>query len=61
MTKDQALVNIAALYRTFNAADSDSPEDWTKPLMAATCCQPLDQLISAMLTKEEREQFYANL
>jgi hypothetical protein len=64
MTKTQALAKIAELYRTFNAADScDSVdrEDWTKPEMAGTCCRPLDQLLSAMLTTEEFEEFIANL
>lgn len=64
MTKAQALAHISALYRTFNAADAQDSEDradWTTPNMAADGCKPLEMIIKQILTKEEREEFYANL
>lgn len=62
MTKAEAIKHIQALYAVFNAADSDSErrEDWTRPEMAATCCRPLDAMLSELLSKDELEALYAN-
>lgn len=64
MTKAQALEHIAALYRTFNLADSDSEDraDWTTPQMAGIDgCRHLEILVMHILNRDEREVFYANL
>jgi hypothetical protein len=62
MTKTQAITHIQALYAVFNAADSDSDrrESWTRPEMAATCCNPLDAILRQILSTEELEALYAN-
>ena len=66
MTKADTIKALVNAYRVGNASDSDQPETWTHPRMAARFCRALDEAFAALrecsvLTGDEVQEIYDTL